>query len=103
MIFVTLSQRSSCLFLWNENDIFDNNALGGILFYKPILLLFSVNHILSISAKACGKTMQFQYKKVVDGSVIVNGIPPQLLPLKTMSNYGVQKLLEFVKIEEITV
>ena len=47
--------------------------------------------------------MQFQYKKVVDGSVIVNGIPPQLLPLKTMSNYGIQKLLEFVKIEEITV
>ena len=99
---MTLSQRWSCLFLWNENDLFDHNALWGILFAKPVLLLFPVSHVLSIAAKACGKT-QFEYKNVVDGTVIVNGIPPQLLPLKPMSNYGEQKLLEFLKIEEITV
>ena len=42
--------------------------------------------------QATGKQGPFPYKAVANDSIIVTGLPANVLPLKTLLNYGEQKL-----------
>ena len=49
-------------------------------------------HMNKLYNQAMGKQGPFPYKVVANGSIIVTGLPANVLPVKSLSNYGEQKL-----------
>ncbi|CAC5392143.1 unnamed protein product [Mytilus coruscus] len=79
------------------------NCLRKLLASSSHLILLKNGSFFIITADAIGQQqVQFPYKKVLDGDIIIHGFP-EYLPIKTISNYGENDLNEILLIKELVV
>lgn len=70
---------------------------------KKKLRVKAQNHMNHLYSQACGKEDKFPYKNVRDGKILIRGFPDTLLPIRTVSNYGEDKLRLILSIKEISI